>query len=164
MHVIDRAELCFTCQELIMKGCIYKLPMSSLSKKLGRIHNIFKAELDRNICSEKEFFVIIERERERANRNNHKFSLILLDLRLSGEDQKATMLFLKKIIRRIRKIDEIGWYAPRRLGIVLPYTPSEGAQEFADSISALPDSASTVASCTIYTYPYENATGSKKIR
>ena len=64
--------------------------------------------------------------------------------------------FLEKILKRVRVIDEIGWYGPKRIGIVLPYTNADGAQEFSDSLDGLFDSSLPVTICTIYTYPSEN--------
>ena len=46
---------------------------------------------------------------------------------------------MQKIISRMRKIDEIGWYDPRRIGIILPYTSERGAQRFAENLCQLMD-------------------------
>jgi hypothetical protein len=133
-----------------------KMPWVNLLKKFGnrRISQFFDNNgQKKSIYSEKMFFEVIERERERANRNDHHFSLIVLDLDLSSTDYDTTRFFLEKIIRRVRVIDEIGWYGPKRIGIILPYTDADGAQEFSDSLDNLFDSSMPVSICTIDTYP-----------
>jgi hypothetical protein len=128
----------------------------NLFKKFGnkRISQAFENNGHKKpLFSERAFFEIIERERERANRHDHKFSLIVLDLEVASTNYNTIRFFVEKILNRVRVIDEIGWYGPKRIGIVLPYTDARGAQEFSDSLYGLFDSSLPVSVCTIYTYP-----------
>lgn len=124
-----------------------RINMSYFSTDLG--HNGIPAP----IYAEKEFHRVLERERERANRNNHQFSLIVFDFELPVIDQAKTRIFLKKIIRRLRIIDEIGWYGAKRIGIILPYTSKKGARQLTESLSDIIDSSIQISTCTICTYP-----------
>jgi len=103
---------------------------------------------------EQEFRSIIERERARADRTDHQFSLIVLDLRSPDENHQTTNHILQKIFRRVRRIDEIGWYDQNRIGIILPYTSAQGAQKFAESLSnsfSLP-----MEQCLLNVYTYDS--------
>jgi hypothetical protein len=60
----------------------------------------------------------------------------------------------------MRRIDEIGWYDPQRIGIILPYTSERGAQRFAESLGELMDP--SLAECIFNVYTYEfDSTGTK---
>lgn len=108
------------------------------------------------IHSEKHFFQILERERERANRNNQPFTLVVFDLRLMHPFPSATNNFIKKIAHRMRKIDEIGWYRQRQIGILLPYTDFQGAGKFVESLKNLYGFTMPIVNCTVFTYPDDN--------
>ena len=103
---------------------------------------------------EKVFRSIIERERARADRTDHKFSLIVLDLRSPDENHQTTNYILQKIFRRVRKIDEIGWYDQNRIGIILPYTSAQGAQKFAESLSN--SFGRPIKECLLNIYTYDS--------
>ena len=107
------------------------------------------------IHPEEEFRRIIDRERARADRTDHQFSLIVFDLGFTNGNQNKNGLLLQKIISRMRRIDEIGWYDPRRIGIILPYTAERGAQRFAESLCQLSDP--SLANCifNVYTYDFD---------
>jgi len=135
------------------------MPLPDLINKFANFH--FRLDNSNNgyikkVYPEKEFFRIIENERERANRNKHQFSLIIFDLGMPGTDTNTKQNFLKKITQRVRLIDEIGRYGPKRVGIVLPYTSANGAREFADSLDDLLQTSIPISICTIYTYPSKN--------
>ena len=103
-------------------------------KNIGFFANLNLQKDSNGIHSEEEFRSIIERERARADRTDHQFSLIVLDLGSSDENHHTTHHMLQKIFRRVRRIDEIGWYDQNRIGVILPYTSAQGAQKFAESL------------------------------
>ena len=108
------------------------------------------------IYFEDEFRSIIERERARSDRTDHQFSLIVLDLGSPDENHHTNHHMLQKIFRRVRTIDEIGWYDQNHIGIILPYTSAQGAQKFAESLSnsiSLP-----VEECFLNVYTYASDT------
>ena len=103
-------------------------------KNIGSFANLNLKKDSNGIHSEEEFRSIIERERARADRTDHQFSLIVLDLVYPDENHHTTHHMLQKIFRRVRTIDEIGWYDQNRIGVILPYTSAQGAQKFAESL------------------------------
>jgi PleD family two-component response regulator len=119
-----------------------------------------KTKLAGEIYSEEEFRRIIEKERARADRTDHQFSLILLDLGFTNGNHNKNGRQLQKIFSRMRRIDEVGWYDPQRIGIILPYTSERGAQRFAESLCELMDP--SLAECIFNVYTYEfDSTGTK---
>jgi hypothetical protein len=127
--------------------------LSKLKLIFRHLGDLFNNGSEQDIYSEKDFLKIIERERERANRNNHPFSLIVFDLESFQVYNLYTSKFIKMIILRMRKIDEIGWYSQRRIGILLPYTNSQGAAEFIESLQNFLGIKMRKFSCTVYSYP-----------
>jgi PleD family two-component response regulator len=107
-----------------------------------------------SIFSEDEFRSIIERERARADRTDQHFSLIILDLGFPDESHHATHHILQKVFRRVRRIDEIGWYGQNRIGIILPYTSAQGAQKFAESLCS--SFSLTTKECLLNIYTYDS--------
>ena len=114
------------------------------------------------IYSEEEFRRIIDKERARADRTDHQFSLIVLDLGFTNGNQNKNGLLLQKIVSRIRRIDEIGWYAPQRIGIILPYTSERGAQRFTESLCQLFDPSMAHCIFNVYTYDFDR-TGTNEL-
>ena len=101
------------------------------------------------LCRE-DFHRALAQERARANRTEHQFSVVLLQgegLQRAGGAEDL----INKIANRIRVIDQIGWFDSRRIGLILPYTSSSGAQKLVDRIRPL--SPPFVSFFTIYTYP-----------
>ena len=108
------------------------------------------------IVAKTKFYQIIQRERERVNRNGHVVSMVLFDLALFKGNAKEKKNLINKISQNIRSVDEIGWYDKHRVGVILPYTSSHGAREFTARICRslnliMPDSF-----CCVFTYPQEN--------
>lgn len=132
------------------------MTLPNLRKKLKTPHfslNMANNGYKKYIYSKKEFSQVLEHERQRANRNKHRFSLIVLELGSAKIDEAIPHRFINKITNRLRIIDEIGWYGSERVGIILPYTSSPGAHAFAESLRDVMDSSIPISICTICTYP-----------
>jgi hypothetical protein len=112
-----------------------------------------KRSTNGKLYSEAEFRRIIERERARADRTDHQFSLIVIDLGFSDEKHHTTKGILENIFNRVRKIDEIGWYGRNRIGIILPYTSAQGALKFAENLCGL--CSLPIAECLLNVYTYD---------
>ncbi|MEJ2099612.1 MAG: hypothetical protein P8X68_06510 [Desulfobacterales bacterium] len=82
------------------------------------------------INSRKEFYKIIDRERERASRNNHQVSLLVYNLESFPDNGRESRQLIENILKEKRKVDELGWYDKRKVGVILPYTASHGARKF----------------------------------
>ena len=79
----------------------------------------------------------IVKERYRSDRSNNKYSLLILSLAIQSEEDDRIHRAIATIRKRIRTIDEIGWYEENQLGIILPFTSMEGADRLADEICAI---------------------------
>jgi hypothetical protein len=113
----------------------------------------------KGINSRKDFYRIIERERERANRNNHQVSLVIFNLESFPGHGKESKQLIRNIIKEKRKIDELGWYQKYRVGVILPYTTSHGAREFSVRLSRTLNFIMPDSFCYLFTYPLEDKSG-----
>ena len=110
-----------------------------------------------SIYSCKEFRVIIERERKRANRNGcYGFSLVVFE----AENAEANGSCSKRLInvlhcRRLRASDEIGWFDRKRIGVLLHGTGKEGAWQFISHIRDAFPATYHPPDCKVYIYPFE---------
>ena len=130
-----------------LPGIINKLSLPLKTLKYKSLHGI---------NSRKEFYKIIERERERANRNNHKVSLVVFNLESFPDNGKERKLLIKNIIREKRKVDELGWYDKHSVGVILPYTASNGARQFSVRLSRTLNFIMPDSFCYLFTYPLED--------
>jgi hypothetical protein len=124
--------------------------------KLSLLVNVFKYKGISGIHSRKEFYRIIERERERAGRNNHQVSMIVFNLELFPDNSQESRQLVKNIIKEKRSIDEIGWYDKTRVGVILPYTSSHGARNFSVRLSRTLNFIMPDSFCYLFTYPLED--------
>lgn len=108
-----------------------------------------------SIQSQEQFRDMIMRERAGANRNQHVFSLLLFyvgDL----EANRVTVQYLAHAVaNRIRMPDEVGLFDNKRIGVLLPYTSTDGAQKLADDICQTIAAKASPPEYTIYTYPFK---------
>jgi hypothetical protein len=130
----------------------WKLGLSSDPRKLPVLKGIHTAE---------EFAKILRRERERADRNGHRFSLIFFEIDHKDRASKGLIELAEALSRRIRLTDEVGWL-DGHLGVFLPETPPEGACKVADDICRLLQSVSPLPRYHLYCYPLEGSSGSDK--
>jgi PleD family two-component response regulator len=133
-----------------------KMPWSNLKKRLNSSYFIMHSRNDDrmvDMCSRRYFSKILESERARANRYNHQFSLVVLKFELHEIEKDKIRKVLKQITERLRIIDEIGWYGPNCIGIILPYTSKKGASQLIKSLNELVDYQISNPTCTICTYP-----------
>ena len=114
-----------------------------------------EARVPVSVHSAEQFHAIIEREKARANRNAHQFSLVLFELSSRGECIFQERYLTDSLLNRVRWTDEAGWYDDRHIGVVLPDTSSIGAQRLADRICDMVTSKTLAPKYTVYNYPYE---------
>lgn len=100
-----------------------------------------------------DFLRLIQLERDRVHRNEMYFSLILFKI-TSNDVEKG---YLDKLIgllkNRVRRIDLIGWYDDKHLGVLLPETPSSGAQVIIRDIYKVQDGEGIPLDFETMTYP-----------
>jgi lipopolysaccharide/colanic/teichoic acid biosynthesis glycosyltransferase len=110
------------------------------------------------VFSVKTFRFILRRERSRADRSGHSFSLIILRLP-ARRTQGANRWLLNALAKQIRIADSIGWVDSLSLGVLLPDTTTDGAVAFLEkAVPAIAD-AGTVPEINIYSYPEDSENG-----
>jgi lipopolysaccharide/colanic/teichoic acid biosynthesis glycosyltransferase len=93
-----------------------------------------KMHEDSTIKSAAEFHTILQKERARADRNNHVFSLVSFEFVPQVSGRNSTIYFAYYLKNRIRITDEIGWQDNHSIGILLFNTLDKEAKQFAESI------------------------------
>ena len=106
------------------------------------------------IIHERETFLrLIENERDRVNRNETHFSLILLKMDHVSRFERQSIQLIDKIKKRVRRIDRIGWYDDYHLGVLLPGTDASGAQRIVKDIMAGLNKSFFAPPCQTFCYP-----------
>lgn len=107
----------------------YKKLLPTIGAKIRLLKSTAKTIHERDT-----FHELIKLERDRVHRNNRQFSLLLI--RISEKDNAKARIpkIVQNLSKRVRKIDQLGWYDDNHLGILLPNTPYTGAQVFANDI------------------------------
>ncbi len=108
------------------------------------------------IYSPREFREIVDRECVRAVRYNSRFSLAVFEVGTRDESSVLVRHFVRTIHRRFRDTDEIGWYRRGQIGVMMPFTPLEGARQLAEHLSEIISSLTVPPPFTIYSYPSDN--------
>jgi len=119
------------------------------------------------IPSPEEFSRILERERERSDRSGQGFSLVVFEYGANNLHTDS-MRILKDCIlsRKVRAIDEVGWFNEGAIATLLACTSPDGARAFAEDVVAnLPPAGIDAPICRVYTYPSSgNGNGDGKRR
>ncbi|KAA3620032.1 MAG: hypothetical protein DWQ05_04710 [Calditrichaeota bacterium] len=120
----------------------------------NRIRNaLFKSNNPIKLYSVDELRSILTRERARSDRNNHEFSVLVFELGKYNKDKTFLVDFCHFLASRLRSIDETGWFADNKIGIILPYTIAEDAAKLAEDIRNSIEHASAISDIQIFTYP-----------
>jgi lipopolysaccharide/colanic/teichoic acid biosynthesis glycosyltransferase len=108
----------------------------------------------RQVLDRPTFHRVLDHERARSDRSGQPFAVVVFSPREAASDQGNSLQTAQSLLMdRMSTIDEIGWFADRRLGIVLPYSSAESAWNVADEVtSAFPISV-TLPACEVYAYP-----------
>ena len=86
------------------------------------------------INSAAEFNVIIAKEKARADRNNHVFSLVSFKITPLISDIDSIIYFAQYLKNRIRITDDIGWLDKDSIGVLLFNSLKVEAEKFIDKI------------------------------
>jgi len=123
--------------------------------KFKRIANLFERLTSERsndfFYSEEVFHSILVREKARADRNGHGFSLVALEV---SQNEDISPL-VKKMQKKIRTSDEIGWFDHNTLGILLYNTSANGAWQFVDKNKNKPGDIFSICKYSVYSYPNE---------
>jgi lipopolysaccharide/colanic/teichoic acid biosynthesis glycosyltransferase len=123
------------------------------------IKSLFKGKKRMNtveaIHSQDSFRMILERERARAERTGHIFSLVIFSFN-HGKGTDADMLeqLGTVLVQKVRMSDEVGWYDEgKSIGTLLPGTTANGAAQFIEILRKKIGEVESSLESTIYTYP-----------
>ena len=134
---------------------------SKLWARIGPLTHLRQTRGFRGVHSVEQFRMILERERARADRNEHQFSIVVFDA-VGTEANSAEAQYLVHVLRkRIRFTDQLGWFDNRRIAILLPETPAEGARTLAADVCQIPTASISPPKYTIHTYPSKKSTSDK---
>ena len=106
-----------------------------------------------SIHSAVQFHAILEREKARAERNSHQFSLVLFEVSEVRGNVSQMRYFARSLANRIRWTDEVGWFNEESIGVLLPETSVVGAERFAECVCEMVTSKCPRPEYTICTYP-----------
>jgi len=107
------------------------------------------------IHSPDSFRIILERERARAERTGHVFSLVIFSSN-NGKGNDAIILeqLGSVLLQKVRMSDEVGWYDEgNSIGTLLPGTTANGAAQFIDILRKKIGKVESDLVSTVYTYP-----------
>ena len=124
------------------------------------IKSLFKRKKRMNtlgvIHSPDSFRMILERERARAERTGHIFSLVIFCFN-HGKGTDAVMLeqLGTVLVQKVRMSDEVGWYDEgKSIGALLPGTTANGAAQFIEILrKKIGEEVESSLVSTVYTYP-----------
>lgn len=111
--------------------------------KLGQADGIYSPE---------EFAAILGRERARSDRSRKSFSLVIFTFDDRADDALYWQL-IGVIARRIRVVDDLGWFQEKCLAVSLPYTQEEGAKIFSEGVLKAMRELSVEPNVEIFYYP-----------
>ena len=95
------------------------------------------------------------RMRAGADRNQHVFSLLLFNVGDPEVNRLAVQYLAHVLTNRVRLTDEVGWFDDKHMGVLLPYTSTDGAQKLANNICQAIATKASPPEYNIYTYPFE---------
>ena len=105
--------------------------MKLLSRLLGiprRYSSVTPENDSHEIIARSKFRELIEMERQRVHRDNRQFSVVLFNTDPNHRDGLSVDHMARRIHKRIRRIDRLGWYDDLLIGVLLPNTSSDCAQ------------------------------------
>ena len=112
-----------------------------------------KLEEKHGLLSKEIFRVILERERSRADRNDHLLTMLLFNIG-DGERSKIISSLIDILKNRLRGIDRYGWFDEKVIGVILPNTTFKGGVKLVRDICEKAISLKLrPPSHKIYTYP-----------
>lgn len=106
------------------------------------------------------FHVELERRQAMAQRDHHRFTLLIFHVQAPGAGQIETKKLAVALIRRIRSTDELGWMSNHQLGVILPDSSTLNAAGLADEVRRLAQKESTAVQYTVYAFPSQGRSGS----
>ena len=136
----------------------------SLLGKISATFGVIVNNSAKTIYERKEFHNLIDLERDRVHRDDRQFSLVLINVDNHKNGIVDCGKLVHKISRRVRRIDQIGWYDDAHLGILLPNTTQAGARIFANDICKGQDGSNSGIAFNTFSYPEKRLSDAEKHR
>jgi lipopolysaccharide/colanic/teichoic acid biosynthesis glycosyltransferase len=96
------------------------------------------------------FRTLLEKERCRADRNIHAFSVVVFD---GTSSPSISLIKVAEVLLKCRRLpDEVGWMEPFKIGVLLPDTNAENSRHFADRVHEVLQKIDMDVPDLIYTY------------
>jgi GGDEF domain-containing protein len=130
-----------------------KKPFMHLLGKMRSTGQAITKSPIKTVYGRKEFIDLIELERDRVHRDDQQFSLILISVDGNENRNDHLIELVHKITKRVRRIDQIGWYDNTHIGVLLPNTTSKGAQIIAKEICRNQDGSNNPIFFKTLSYP-----------
>ncbi|MDC7220364.1 MAG: hypothetical protein PQJ59_10505 [Spirochaetales bacterium] len=105
-----------------------------------------------DIYSSNSFSRVINYERQRAKRNESTFALVSCSFGENDENRSGLKRYLDCVKKTVRSVDHIGWRGDGHVGILLPCTTRDGAEQFLNKINSFSGVARQPVSYRIETY------------
>ncbi|MEO0513831.1 MAG: hypothetical protein AAF086_00865 [Planctomycetota bacterium] len=100
------------------------------------------------------FAEMIIRERSRADRNCEPFAMTVFRIHPTQASRRSMNTLVRLLRQHLRLTDDLGWYAPWILGVLLPHTPEGGAQRYRQLIEDMARKANLVGvESAVFVYP-----------
>ena len=103
------------------------------------------------IYNRSEFHNLLELERDRVHRNNHQFSVLLFSV--NPQKEHDVIELASHISKRVRRIDQVGWYDDSHIGVLLPNTTASGAKNIVKDICSRHNGSTLPLVCETLSYP-----------
>ncbi len=132
----------FGGREVVMEKVLYRPQRAPVASRPRTLRDVYpRAQFD----------AVLHHERNRADRDETEFSLVLIKMRRN--DWRTSCRLARSILRRCRSTDELGWYGQSCLCVLLPNTSAAGARCFEASTRRLSESLEIPVVLKTYTYP-----------
>ncbi|HEX4148428.1 MAG TPA: hypothetical protein VHY20_05550, partial [Pirellulales bacterium] len=129
--------------------------VSRIIRRFNRARPARPADDKQQLLSSQAFQAEVARERLRCDRSTIGFSLLTIE-----PEQRMAPAALPAIVdvvsKGIRETDTAGWLSRRKIGIILPYTPADGAWILANKLTGELAESGVSADCNVYVYPSQD--------
>jgi lipopolysaccharide/colanic/teichoic acid biosynthesis glycosyltransferase len=100
-----------------------------------------------------QFRCALDRESARSDRNGRPFSLVIFRLDPVAHAGSRSWRLVRKVIRRARETDRVGWFSSGVLGVILPDTSVEGARALVDDLRPMLADSAEPTQLHVFVYP-----------
>lgn len=119
---------------------------------MNRLTRLRDAKIFNLVYSSSEFSSIINRERDRADRTEQGFSLVIFEVGNGKRRSDSVRNLVPILTHRIRSTDAIGWLEDGRIGAILPHTTTDSAWKFVANVRNACNG-NAPPECVVYAYP-----------